>query len=159
MRYTVKQFVQLLPVAIMALGGTAAIAVAAKDAITARQGHYHDLGKSFKAINDQLKTSSPDLAAIKADAVIVARIGQQQNREIWFPAGTQAGQGLQTAANALIWKNGADFNAKRADLAKASANFAAVAAQGDITAIRSATTAVGLTCKGCHEVYRDQDKS
>lgn len=157
MRY--KRLTQILPALATVLVGTAAIAATASDVIAARQAHYKDIGRAFKTINDQLKTASPDLAVIQANAAIVTRLGQQQNKENWFPAGTQSGQGLQTAAKPAIWQNPADFTAKRADFAKASATYAAIAAKGDLEAIRTATANVGKTCKGCHETYRDQDKS
>ncbi len=157
MRYT--SFTKMLPMLVMMVAGTAAIAGAASDVIAVRQAHYKDIGKAFKAINDTLKTGTPDLAVIKANAPVVTRLGQQQNKENWFPAGTQAGQGLQTAAKAAIWQNLADFNAKRTDFANASSTYAAIAAKGDLEAIKAATANVGKTCKGCHETYRDQDKS
>ncbi len=154
-----KRITQALPILMMMLAGSAAIAGAANDVIVARQAHYKDLGKAFKAINDQLKLSAPDLAVIKANASIVTKLGQQQKRENWFPANTGAGQGLQTAANGAIWKNIADFNAKRSDFANASARYAGTAAKGNLDAIKAATANVGKTCKGCHENFRDQDKS
>lgn len=154
-----KRLTQILPALAMVMGGTAALAATAGEVIAARQAHYKDLGKSFKAINDQLKAATPDLAVIKAEAAVVTRLGQQQNKENWFPAGTQSGQGLQTAAKAVIWQNFADFGTKRTAFAKASSAYAAIAAKGDIEAIKAATANVGGTCKGCHETYRDQDKS
>ncbi|MBP2275919.1 MULTISPECIES: c-type cytochrome [Sphingomonas] len=157
MRYT--RLPHLVPALALALAGTAALAATASDVIAARQAHYKDIGRAFKGINDQLKSATPDLAVIKANAAIVTSLGQQQNKENWFPAGTQSGQGLQTAAKPAIWQNPADFTAKRADFAKASSPYAAIAAKGNIDAIKAATADVGKTCKGCHETYRDQDKS
>lgn len=154
-----RRWMQVLPAATLVLGGSAAVAATVGEVIAARQAQYKELGKAFKTINDQLKSSTPDLAAIKASAQIVTRIGQQQNRQNWFPAKTQAGQGLQTAANAAIWGNADDFKARRADFAKASAGYAAIAGKGDIEAIKTATGGVGKTCKGCHDTYRDRDKS
>jgi len=63
------------------------------------------------------------------------------------------------AANAAIWKDTADFDAKRADLARASAGYGDIAAQGDLEAIKAATPAIGKTCKTCHDTYRDKDQS
>lgn len=157
MRY--QRLTRTLPAAVLMLAGSAAIAATAGQVIAARQGHYKELGKAFKAINDELKAPTPDLAVVKANAQTVTRLGQQQNRQNWFPAKTGSGQGLQTAAGAAIWSNPADFKAKRADFAKASAGYAAIAAKGDVEAIKAATGAVGKTCKGCHETYRDRDKS
>lgn len=157
MRY--KILTQILPALVIGLGGTAAIAATAGEVIAARQAHYKEIGKAFKAINDQLKTATPDLAVVKTNAAILTRLGQQQNTQNWFPAGTQSGQGLQTAAKATIWQSPADFSSKRTDFAKATSPYAAIAGKGDIEAIKAATANVGKTCKGCHETYRDQDKS
>lgn len=153
------RLVRMIPALALVFAGTAAIAATASEVIAARQAHYRDIGKAFKGINDQLKSPAPDVAAIKAYAAIVTSLGQQQAKENWFPAGTQAGQGLRTAAKPAIWQNAADFAAKRADFAKASSTYAGIAAKGDIEAIKSATANVGKTCKGCHESYRDQDRS
>jgi cytochrome c556 len=157
--YTNGKLPAALMLVLFALAGTAAAAAPAGDVVIARQGHYKDLGKAFKAINEQLKAPTPDLAVVSANARTVTQIGAQQRRENWFPKGTQAGQGLQTAANASIWKNGSDFNAKRLALAKATAGYAGIAGKGDIEAIKAATAAAGATCKSCHEAYRDQTKS
>ncbi|HWK36046.1 cytochrome c [Sphingomonas sp.] len=154
-----KHLTRTLPVAVMILSGSAAIAATASQVIAARQARYTDLGKSFKAINDQLKAGTPDLAVIRANATTVARLAQLQHRQTWFPAGTQAGQGLKTAAKPAIWQNAADFTAKRTAFANAAASYGAIAAKGDINAIKAATASVGQTCKSCHESYRDRDKS
>ncbi|MDO7843200.1 c-type cytochrome [Sphingomonas immobilis] len=151
-----------LPAALMlglfALAGSATAAPAG-DVVAARQGHYKELGKAFKAINEQIKAATPDLAVISANARTVTQIGQQQHRENWFPKGTEAGKGLQTAAKPSIWTAAADFKAKRIAFAKATAGYAGIAAKGDIEAIKAATAGVGANCKSCHETYRDQNKS
>lgn len=154
-----QRLTQSLPALVMLLAGTAAVAGGVNDVVAARQAHYREIGKAFKAINDQLKSGSPDLAVIRANAPVVERLARQQGKENWFPAGSQAGQGLQTSAKPAIWQNRADFAAKRADFARAAAGYAATAAKGDIAAIGAATATIGKTCKGCHESYRDQDRS
>lgn len=154
-----KRLTRGLPTIIMLLAGTAAVAGGINDVIATRQAHYREIGKAFKAINDQLKSGSPDLAVIRANAPVVERLARQQGKENWFPAGSQAGQGLQTSAKPAIWQNRADFEAKRADFLRAAAGYTAITGRGDVAAIGAATATIGKTCKGCHESYRDQDRS
>jgi cytochrome c556 len=69
-----------------------------------------------------------------------------------FPAGTQTG--APTKAKPEIWSNMDDFEAKAADLEKATAGLVAAARTGDQKQVGQALGAVGNACKACHDQYR-----
>ncbi|MEM6999873.1 MAG: cytochrome c [Pseudomonadota bacterium] len=63
---------------------------------------------------------------------------------------------VETEALDAIWDNIEDFNEKAAALVSAADNLA-VAGAADLAATRQAFGAVGQSCKGCHDDYRQQD--
>jgi cytochrome c556 len=70
----------------------------------------------------------------------------------WFLEGTEVGY-PDSAALPAIWENPEDFTAKNTAL-----NAAAVAMQAaagvDLASLQAAMGAVGASCGGCHELYR-----
>ena len=56
---------------VIALGSYGALAAAPNivAAIKARQANYKEIGGSFKAINDELKSDSPDMNSVRMAAV------------------------------------------------------------------------------------------
>ncbi len=123
--------------------------------IEARQDGYKTLGKNFKTINDQLKTSEPDLAEI--EAAIDAMIGASEGMADWFPEGTGPESGVETEALAAIWENPDGFSGKIADFDVALAGLNTAIQSGDLEAIGTATRATGATCGGCHDDFRLDD--
>ncbi len=68
-----------------------------------------------------------------------------------FPAASAQGD---TDALAAVWEQEEDFQAKVAAAQEAAVNFAAAADTGDRAAITKAFGAVGGSCKGCHDDYK-----
>lgn len=126
-----------------------------KEQIKARQGHLKKIGKAFKAISDQLKASSPDLAQIQTAAATVPK--EAMGMADWFPEGTGPESGIKTAALPIIWESKADFNDKVAAMQDAAAKLDTVAQGGDVAAIGTAFKTTGGTCKACHDKYREDD--
>ena len=126
-----------------------------KEQIEARQGHLKKIGKAFKAISDQLKASSPDLAEIQTAAASVPQ--QAMGMSDWFPEGTGPESGVKTEALPIIWEDKADFDKKVLAMQDAAGNLATVAQGGDIAAIGAAFKTTGGTCKDCHDKYREDD--
>ena len=71
-----------------------------------------------------------------------------------FPEGSDFGE---TKAKAEIWDNWSQFEKAAADTKQATADFAAAVGSGDADRIKAAQKAVGKTCKGCHEDFREED--
>ena len=126
-----------------------------KTQIEARQAQYKKIGGAFKTINDNLKSGSPDMAAIQAAAATVVDAGA--GMADWFPEGTGPESGVKTEALPAIWENRADFDTKIAAFQAAAANLKTVADAGDPAAVGPAFGATGGTCKGCHDTFRLDD--
>jgi cytochrome c556 len=71
-----------------------------------------------------------------------------------FPEGSGEGE---THALPAIWEEPEKFSAAVAKAEKATAELRDAAASGDRKAIVSAFKALGQSCKGCHESYREED--
>jgi cytochrome c556 len=140
--------------AFVAAGVTATAAWAATPAqtIEARQANFKQMGRAFKAINDQLKQSAPDMATIRSNAgIIVQSAGRVHSG---FPRGTGPEAGVKTEALPIIWQRGRDFQSHANQLVAAARNLQRVAAGNDINAIKAAVPGLGGACKGCHDTYK-----
>jgi len=71
-----------------------------------------------------------------------------------FPAGSGEGK---TEALAAIWDEPEDFKAALDRYVKAAADMADAADSQDMAQIGPAIQALGKSCKGCHDDYREQD--
>ena len=76
----------------------------------------------------------------------------------WFPAGSGPQPGLKTAAKPEIWTKPVEFRAAQDQLARAADGFQAAAAGGNVDAIRAAASALGGSCKNCHDQFRVPDQ-
>ena len=137
----------------------AAVAVHAAtptDTVLARQKSLKQIGGAMKAAGDTLKTSTPDLAVIKASAATIN--GLAPRLATWFPAGTAIGQvSIKTGAKSEIWSDSAGFKTATAAFVKAAADYKVAADAGNLDAIRAKQMALGMSCKGCHDKYRLKD--
>ncbi|MFL6547184.1 MAG: c-type cytochrome [Povalibacter sp.] len=117
-----------------------------------RHDGYHKMGDAFKTIRDQVKSGSPDAAAIKSAAQIVNDTSVSQFK--WFPAGSGPKPGVKTRAKEEIWSKPQDFEAAQKRFADAASKFNKAAASGDLTAVRAQFGDVGKACKNCHDTFR-----
>lgn len=140
----------------LALGvAVAAQAAAPAQTIEARQKSLKEMGKAMKGAGDSFKSGNPDAAVIKASAATVA--GYADKLGTWFPKGTGAEAGVKTAAKAEIWTDQAGFKKAAADFSAAAKGFKSAADTGDLAAAGKAMGALGGTCKGCHEKFKNKD--
>jgi cytochrome c556 len=121
-----------------------------------RHDGYHALGDAFKTIRDQVKSDSPNAAAIKSAAQVVNETSVKQFE--WFPAGSGPKPGVKTRAKAEIWNRPQDFEAAQKLFANAAAKFNKSAAAGDLAAVRAQFGDVGKACKNCHDTFRTPDE-
>ncbi|MDQ3246857.1 MAG: cytochrome c [Pseudomonadota bacterium] len=119
-----------------------------------RHENYEKIGDAMKVVSRELKASSPDLAQVRSNAVIIAELAPQVKG--WFPVGTGPDVG-KTDARAEIWQNPQDFQAKAGDFEKAAAAFQAAARGNDVGAMQSAHADLGKSCKACHDLYREKE--
>jgi cytochrome c556 len=124
----------------------------APDVIEARQSGFKKMGAAMKAIGEQLKTETPDVAKMTAAMQVIEGGAKQQPG--WFPAGSGAESGLETDALANIWKDTAKFSALSGQLATESGKLSAALAGKDLTAIRAQFKALADVCSTCHKSFR-----
>ncbi len=134
---------------------TAALALDAAATIKARHDFFHSLGGAYKTVNDQLKSPTPDLAAVRVATAQIATLAPQLPAQ--FPAGTGPESGVKTGAKPEIWSNAADFKTKADGLATAAVALNKAAAGTDVAAITTASKGLGDACKNCHTTYRSQE--
>jgi cytochrome c556 len=127
----------------------------AKALMDERHEGMEDIGDAFKAVNAQLKGSSPDVAAIQKDAATIATLAEKSAS--WFPPGTGPDVG-KTRAKAEIWQKPDDFAAKDKAFHEAAVAFKAAADSGDVNAVKAAAGELGKNCKACHDPYRAPEK-
>lgn len=120
-----------------------------------RHENFEKIGESFKAIRDEVRSSSADLALISSSATTINDLAQQIHT--WFPAGTGPESGIETEAKAEIWQDKAGFNAAAENLVDESGKFLALTTSGDIAKIGGGVRSLGGACKNCHDDYRVDD--
>ena len=119
-----------------------------------RHENYEKIGDAMKGISRELKGDAPDLAKVRACAATINQLAPQVPS--WFPAGTGPDVG-KTEARAEIWAKPEDFAAKARAFQEAAASFHTAAQGNDLGAIRAAHGNLGKSCKGCHDLYREEE--
>ncbi|MEH6909645.1 MAG: cytochrome c [Oceanicoccus sp.] len=130
---------------------SAANAADTKSIIKHRQGIMEAIGGHFTAayssmggmpeFNDNQVYHAESVARLSKIAVDV------------FPVGSGDGK---TKANAAVWDNADDFKAKMDDFLIKADEFAAASKSGDMASYGAATKALGGSCKGCHDDFKDK---
>lgn len=136
------------------LGSYAAWAAspAVTSAISARKANFKEIGGAFKTINDELKSGAPDMNAVRPAARDLATRSAQQVK--FFPRGSGPESGVKTRAKAEIWADNAAFVKLQNDMTGAANALNAAAVSGNATALATARTSLGATCKSCHDRFR-----
>jgi cytochrome c556 len=135
--------------------GVAVAAATPADLIKVRQQNYKQIGRSTKAIFDELKGSQPNVASVQANARIVAALAHQL--PTWFPQGTGPEAGVKTAALPAVWQQKAEFAKDASNFEMAARQLSAVSAKGSVADIQAAAGVMGGTCKACHQTFRAKD--
>jgi cytochrome c556 len=140
---------------VVAMTAGAAGAATIAQTIATRQAGYKEMGKAFKAINDELKKPDPDLSQLPAYAKTI----RTQSLAIpnWFPKGSGPESGVKTKAKADIWAEPAKFTAAQKALQVETAKLQTAVASKNIDAIKAQVRATGGACKSCHDSYRAED--
>jgi cytochrome c556 len=143
--------------AALALAGVSSLALAQTalspaDAAAYRHAQFRRVGDAFKAVNDGVRASQPDLAVIRANAASLVQLSEAQ--PTWFPAGSGPESGVRTRAKAEIWTNSVVFTERMNAFRAAAQALASASAGGDLDAIRAQTRALGGRCAACHTDFR-----
>jgi cytochrome c556 len=137
-------------------GGAAWAQSAAEKQVEARKANFKKIGAAMKTNVDFVRNDKGTAADVAAAAKTMAALAGQI--PTWFPAGTAVGVG-KSEALPVIWQKPADFRAAAMKLQTAANGLAEAAAKpgADKSTIGPALAAVGATCKGCHDTFRQPD--
>lgn len=121
-----------------------------------RHEHYHEIGKAMKAIVDETKKPSPDIAVFQTNAKTIDTLAPQVPS--WFPPGTGRDVVPKSEALPAIWQKPDEFKKDAAGFATAAHSFNIAAQSGDVAAVRAAFPALGNACKTCHTAFKAKDE-
>jgi cytochrome c556 len=141
-----------LLIAALLLPATVAFAANAGTIIKQRQANFSVMGKSMKAIGDELKSPNVSIATIRTNTKILHGAAKKVSGH--FPKGTGPASGIKTDALPVIWTNNKAFKASAAKLVGATNTLNNAAAKGDMAGIKAAMGGVGGTCGSCHDSFR-----
>ena len=119
-----------------------------------REAKFKAIAKANKAIGEELKKDAPSVEAIAANAGTLDGLAKELPH--WFPGTTGPTPGMETEAKPEIWQKTAEFKAAGEKFASATAALRGAAATGDLARIKAASDAIGPTCKGCHNSFREK---
>lgn len=122
--------------------------------VDARVAKYKQIGKSNKAIRDELAQPQPNLANVQANARVIEALAKQIPS--WFPRGSGQQEGVKSEALPVIWQQVPAFKQRAAGLAGAAHQVAATAGTGNLDATKAAATNIGAACKACHDMFREK---
>ena len=131
-----------------------AAAPAGSSAIAARKANFKEIGGSFKAINDEIKSGAPDLNSLRPSARDLASRATASLKHFPKGSGPQAGK---TRAKAILWTQYAEFTQLQKQLVAQTAALSAAAAGGKVAELAAASKLVGATCKSCHDKFRETE--
>lgn len=144
-----------LALAALVAAGVAVPAVAgAPEVARSRIETYRELGAAFKGINDGLRASEVQTVLIAQSARQVRNVAQAQYT--LFPAGSGPQPGVKTNARPEIWSQAGKFKAAQDSFAKAAGAFQQAVNAKNVAAMRTQAKALGATCKGCHDAFRNR---
>jgi cytochrome c556 len=118
-----------------------------------RHEKFEEIGDAFDGINDQLKSGTPNLAQIKADAAKIAVLAPQVPN--WFPVGSGPQDGKRTDARSEIWTQRGEFQQAAARFGDTVNALLATIETGDTAAMAASAKTMGAACKSCHDKFKE----
>lgn len=122
------------------------------DTVRGRIAAYRELGASFKGVNDSLRGGEVQGVVLAQYARQIRNYSRQQYA--WFPAGSGQESGARTKARSEIWLKPNDFKAAQDAFARQADAFQRAVQSNNADTIRAGARALGGTCKGCHDNFR-----
>lgn len=141
---------------VLAAGLAASLPAAAQfqkpeDAVKYRQSAFSVMGTHFGRIGAMVQNRVPfDAPTLAANAEVVAALSA-----LPFAAFGDGTNLANSKALPVVWSQRAKFDAGATKMQQAVVELNAAAKSGDMAKIRPAFGAVGATCKGCHDDFRD----
>lgn len=128
----------------------------ATKAAYARHDNFRKLGGAFKTLNDEMKKGEPDKAVVATNARIISTLAGQL--PTWFPRGSGVEARPMSETKPDIWRDAAGFSTAASNLQTQALKLNQLAAAGDIDGVKGQVRNTGMTCKGCHDKYRQEKK-
>ena len=129
------------------------LADAAQDAIEYRRAVFQLVKWNFAPMGDMVKGKTEfDAERFEVLAQRLAALSEMP-LEGFSVEGSDKGD---TKARAEVWSQWDDFAAGMQQFEKNAQELASVASSGDLEQIKPAFAAVGKTCKGCHDNFKDK---
>ncbi|MBP1804325.1 c-type cytochrome [Rubellimicrobium aerolatum] len=126
-------------------------------ALEIRQGHMLNYAANLGVVGGMARGDREyDAAAAQVAADNLLHLASI-NQSYYWPEGTSNADMEESRALPAIWENMADFDAKQETLLQAVTALQA-AAGTDLATLQGAMGAVGQSCGGCHEDYRESDE-
>lgn len=120
-----------------------------------RHENFERIGDAFKAITDELKKDSFDIAVIRNGAETIN--GFAPKVATWFPKGSGPEDGIRTDALQTIWTKPEQFQQAANRFVDEAARFKALTETGDRAALQKGAGDLGASCKNCHDTFREKD--
>lgn len=131
-------------------------ASAATKTAYARHENFEKIGGSFKALNEELRKPEPSKAVVATNAKTIATLSAAL--PTWFPRGSGVEARPMSEAKADIWRDAAGFSTAASNFKTEATKLNQLAAAGDIDGVKGQIRPTGMTCKGCHDKYRQEKK-
>lgn len=109
----------VVAVAAILMPAMTALAAGQNPVFKQRHDNFEMMGKALKGVFDEFKKPSADIAALRANAKILARAAPKVGKH--FPKGTGPEAGVKTDALPAIWEKPAEFKAATERLVSATA--------------------------------------
>ena len=148
-----KTVLELFAAGVLALGLSSAAMADAKASIEAREACMKANGAMMKVMVPVLKGQAAyDKAAI--DAAVAGAEKACAGWADWWGEDTKPGGAVKTEAKLEIWTDKEGFAAAGEAYVKA---ITAVKASADEASFKAAFPALGKSCQGCHEKFRQAE--
>lgn len=141
-------------IAVFVCWGALASEPIAGDVIAGRRSNLRDLGSAYKEMGEELKKSKPMPFLLQQYISQISDLSQQQQN--WFPPNTGPKSGIETHAKEEIWARPQEFAAAMQAFQKEAAVLNAVSVS-DLDALKAEHKKLGLTCKNCHDTFREKE--
>jgi cytochrome c556 len=127
-----------------------------EQAIKYRQGAFSVMAAHFSRVAMMAQGIQPYDAKVAQDNVdIIAGLAKLPFTA--FPAGSD--KGAPNRSTPQIWGEAAKFKSASDRMISDVAKLEAAAKTGNVDALKVAVGAVGQSCKGCHDSYRNSSRS
>jgi cytochrome c556 len=127
-----------------------------EDAIKYRQSALTVMANHFGRIAAMAQGKAPFDAKAAADNAVIVR---EMSMLPFVAFGDGTDKGMPTRAKPEIWKEQAKFKAAAEKMQGEVVKLEAAAKSGSLDAIKTAVSATGGSCKGCHDDFRAEKYS